>query len=551
MGHPTDVGVDKAGALSPGAILGRYEIRRRLGAGGSAGRVYEAVNRDRVKRVAIKTQPPGPAANHEARARFVREAMTALRVRHPNLVDVSEVVEDGPVSFLVMEMLEGEDLAQLIARKGPLSIAAAVEIMLPVMAAIAAAHEQGVIHRDLRPEHIFLARTAQGAVAPKVLNLGFSKPVDVARTVALAGSSAPVATPSYMAPEQLRGGRGADARTDQYSLGTILYECLTGRRAFEGENSYATLRIISAGAYPAARSWRPELPARLDALVSQAISLDPAARFESVRDLGAALMAFAAPAVANAWRPTFIGPAPQPAPAAAQAGRTLVLADSPPSSPRRAEPARARSGRRPVPDMSTPFESEGSGWDNAAAGRERRAGARTPRRSRAPLLFSLFLILLVGAAVGLAAADHQGFKRWRRYVPAEALAKIPPWLLSPSPPPAPEIFGDRGRPLAPPPTPAPGPPQPPPTPGAATAPPPAPVPAPAASPAPAATPAAARASAAAAVKPEAAAGKRARKPNHRRHRTALKHHVLPLEETPDQPAAAPEAAPEAAPPSQE
>ena len=154
--------------------------------------------------------------------------------------------------------------------------------MLPVVAAIAAAHELGVIHRDLKPENIFLTQGAYGGPCPKVVDFGISKVLGDATAMALTSTSAVFGTMYYLPPEQLAGSRDADARGDQYALGAILYECVTGRRAFEGASIYAVLRSVAEGVYAPARSWRPELPPRFEAAIDRAMSLDPAARFATV-----------------------------------------------------------------------------------------------------------------------------------------------------------------------------------------------------------------------------------------------------------------------------
>ncbi len=149
-------------SLTPGTLLGRYEIKRQLGRGGM-GAVYEALHRDLKKRVAIKVLSSALAANEEARQRFLREGEAASRIQHPHVVDVTDVGVDGAITYLVMEFLEGEDLAHRLVRDGALPVRDAVDVLLPICAGLTVAHEEGVIHRDLKPENIFLARRRQGA----------------------------------------------------------------------------------------------------------------------------------------------------------------------------------------------------------------------------------------------------------------------------------------------------------------------------------------------------------------------------------------------------
>ncbi|HVR60903.1 MAG TPA: serine/threonine-protein kinase [Polyangia bacterium] len=324
--------------LPPGTTLGRYELRRLIGRGGM-GAVYEAIHRDLKKRVAVKTLLPALAANPEAKARFLREGEAASRIRHPNVVDVTDMGEEGSVIYLVMELLQGEDLAAAIQRQGPLPIAQTADVLLPVLAAIASAHERGVVHRDLKPENIFLARSEYGALVPKVLDFGISKVVDAAQRAALTGTAVTLGTAFYLPPEQLRGSRQADARGDQYALGAILYECVTGRRAFDGDSLYAVLKAVGDGIYTPPRVLRADLPAALEATIARALDARPGARFPSVWDLGAALLPFASPPVELMWRGFFAAappgenatgaaaaPAVAAAPAAAAAAAPVVAA---------------------------------------------------------------------------------------------------------------------------------------------------------------------------------------------------------------------------------
>ena len=249
-------------ALAAGIRVGPYEIVAALGAGGM-GEVYRARDTKLRRDVAIKVLPESFANDPDRLARFQREAQVLASLNHPNIGGIHGLEESGSVRALVMELVEGEDLSQRIAR-GPIPIDEALPIARQIAEALAAAHEQGVIHRDLKPANI---RVRSDGTA-KVLDFGLAKtmePVSSADAVrahslritspaALSGAGLILGTAAYMSPEQARG-KSLDRRTDIWSFGCVLYEMLTGRAPFAGNTISDTLAAIlgaRAGPNPAA-----------------------------------------------------------------------------------------------------------------------------------------------------------------------------------------------------------------------------------------------------------------------------------------------------------
>lgn len=312
--------------------MGKFSVVREIGRGGMCF-VYEARHLDLNKTVAVKTLKPEFAAQPEVIERFIREGRAASRIRHRHAIDMIDVGEHDGIVYLAMEYLEGEDLSQRIKRLGPLSAQAAVDTLLPVMAAIVEAHEAGVVHRDLKPANIFLAVDRRGNVEPKVLDFGISKVAhdDAQHQTA---TEALLGTPYFMAPEQVQGARYTSPASDQWSLGVILFQCLTGALPFRGASTFDTLQAIVVGRYTSPRTLAPSIPVELEAVVARALRLHPLERFASVADMGAALLPFASPGLGAFWAPTFASgeraegkspPAPLP-PGLPIAGGTITQA---------------------------------------------------------------------------------------------------------------------------------------------------------------------------------------------------------------------------------
>jgi len=299
--------------LAAGTCLGKYQVVRLIGEGGM-GTVYEGIHLAIGKKVAIKVLSPSLADDLDARARFLREAQLTSRVRHPHAVDVTDVGSEAGLAFLVMEFLEGEDLASFIEWRGRLPLEQAADIMLPVAAAVAAAHDEGIIHRDLKPHNIFLSQTRDGSIVPKVVDFGISKgPTDLQSVAGLTSVMTPLVqttvglmgTPAFLSPEQIEA-QTASAASDQYGLGIILYQCVTGRPAFSSADEVTKIfgDIVNGKRTPAG-DLRFDLPDGFQYIIDRATRRDPAARFPSVRAMGKALLAFASPKAVLTWSRSF------------------------------------------------------------------------------------------------------------------------------------------------------------------------------------------------------------------------------------------------------
>jgi serine/threonine-protein kinase len=270
------------------------------------GHVYECVHVQLHKRVAIKVLREHLLDDQVIVQRFLREGRAVCHIDHLHVVAVYELGSDAEAPYLVMELLEGMHLGDKLRSHGPLPLPELVEIMLPVLSAVSAAHAAGIVHRDLKPSNIMLARARDGTIVPKVLDFGTSK-LDVEDGEQLLTiTGALLGTIHYMSPEQTRAPRDVDAKSDQYSLGLMLYECATGRKPFSADSSYELMHAIMTAPVAAPSALNPSLPKAFDQIVQRAMSRLPRERYPSVRALGAALIPFASAGVAQQWSAEFL-----------------------------------------------------------------------------------------------------------------------------------------------------------------------------------------------------------------------------------------------------
>ncbi|MFH1176248.1 MAG: protein kinase, partial [Acidobacteriota bacterium] len=274
---------------------GTYELLRELGRGGM-GTVYVARHVRLETSVAVKVLPSEQAGSDEAVLRFRREAMAASSLGHPGIVRVMDLNADGGVVYMVMEYLQGEDLAAYLARCGALPWGEAFDLFRRICDPIAAAHRAGYIHRDLKPGNIFLARVEGCADQVKILDFGLAKALYRADTAKLTRPGTAMGTPAYMPPEQIEG-RDPDIRVDVYALGAILFQMLAGRLPFDAPTLTALFAKVLTEPPPslAAEVGAGDLPAPVDEAIRRALAKRPEDRFPDVPSLVSAVTLAGAP----------------------------------------------------------------------------------------------------------------------------------------------------------------------------------------------------------------------------------------------------------------
>jgi serine/threonine protein kinase len=278
--------------LASGDRLGPYRVDSSLGAGGM-GEVYRAVDTRLGRAVAVKVLSGRRTHDPDRLQRFEQEARIVATLSHANVLAVHDVGSQDGVDYAVFELLEGQTLRQRL-ESGPLPVLKAVDYGVQICHGLAAVHAQGIVHRDLKPDNIFLMRSGQ----LKILDFGLAKPGPRGSGLLAGGSDARtptepgllVGTCGYMAPEQARG-RSADARSDIFSLGAVLYEMLSGRRAFAGQTPADTLAALLTQDPPAISAISRPVPRALERVVRRCLERNPEERFQSARDVAFGLQA--------------------------------------------------------------------------------------------------------------------------------------------------------------------------------------------------------------------------------------------------------------------
>lgn len=369
-------------------IAGKYELIRPLGEGGM-GTVWVARNIELESHVALKLLRPD-VNDEDAADRLLQEARVAARLDHPAIVRVFDYGHTSQGDrFIVMDLVDGETLAEVLAARGRLAPVKAVQVILPVLDALAVAHAQGVVHRDLKPENILLDH-AEKRTQPKIVDFGIAK-IDLGVTNdTLTRRGIALGTPGYMSPEQARGSSTIDARADVWAICVVLYECVTGRFAFQGENYNALMRaIIEDDPVPITDVAAGD--SELWKILQRGLQKDPAARWLSALELGRALAEWLIGHGAHMdITGEGLGAWTQP-----DSSKPRDLLSAPPPPPESGRPVHSRS---PPATLPPPASSNRPGSISIAAAAVR--ANRSPL-SRAAAFLATLVLLIVGATVAI------------------------------------------------------------------------------------------------------------------------------------------------------
>jgi serine/threonine-protein kinase len=413
----------------PGEVLaGKYRIEKIIGKGGM-GAVLSAHHELLGERIAIKFLLGEIAQNEEATRRFNNEAKNAFKIQSEHVCRVMDVGNEKGMPFMVMEFLNGEDLSQMLEKRGPMPVEEAVDYVLQALEAIAQAHSFGMVHRDLKPANLFLHRRSDGSSIIKVLDFGIAKSNtfgDAGGQHNLTSTKSMLGSPLYMSPEQLRSAKNVDARADVWALGVILYELLTGTVPFNGETLGELFIAILEQPPPPVGHKRPDVPQILNDAIMRCLQRQIDHRFSNVAELAQAL-APCAPArsftsvervtqTLGLPKPNVVGPMAGSMPDARAAlpsyagnANTPNPYTSSQSGPRPAQFSSSNSGvhqfQPPQGGTQMLGSQTNSGWGNTAGG----GNAPVPT-NKTPLIAGLAagaVLLIAAAGTGIYVVTHK------------------------------------------------------------------------------------------------------------------------------------------------
>jgi serine/threonine-protein kinase len=443
-----------------GKKLLHYQLIDKIGAGGM-GEIYKAQDSRLNRLVAVKILSPGMSTDPERKRRFFQEAQAASALNHPNIITLYDIVSEGDMQCIVMEYISGKTLRDLTPAGG-LSPALALQYAAQIASALTVAHAAGIIHRDLKPSNIMV--TTSGLI--KVLDFGLAKWVDSGMSgqtadqstmePALTREGSIIGTVSYMSPEQAEGKR-VDARSDIFSFGSVLYEMLTGKRAFEGRSGISTLSAILRDDVKPINESAPDVPPLLEQIVLRCLPKDPAARWQSMKEIEGTLLTLQRQLDPEGH---FASPIPSGQPplvsAPSEASFTAAVSPLTPAAVASAAGAsEARIGSVPPPKVTAPVngpaKSNGPSKSGppktptSAARQPPAAGLRPATRSSRDSQKLLVLMLGLVGVILVAAAGATGWYWWRSHQASAAriaaaivspVAATPPAPVQVAPPPA-------------------------------------------------------------------------------------------------------------------
>lgn len=412
-----------------GQTILHYQLLEAIGAGGM-GQIYKAEDTRLHRIVALKVLPPGLASDPDRRKRFLQEAQAASALNHPNIVTLFDIVTDGDTQCIVMEYVPGSTL-RAVTPPGGLAVSQALQYATQIASALNTAHAAGIIHRDLKPSNIMITPT--GVV--KILDFGLAKWVNPGTSsdeatieqTQLTKEGSIIGTVSYMSPEQAEGKR-VDARSDIFSFGSVMYEMVTGRRAFEGSSGISTLSSILRDEVQPIYELSPEVPPLFEQVILRCLPKDPDARWPSMKQIESALITLQRQLDPNG---PYTPPPISQAPTETQIMSPIVAAH--------ATPARAKGGSSTKELPALPSKVDGKPAAKKPASGKQAAQHAAEGESKSSSSMTVLVLLLVGAVV-VASAGAGAWIWWKNQhrpaPPFQAQVATPPEVSTPAPAPA-------------------------------------------------------------------------------------------------------------------